>query len=359
MPSSELNKPLMTYSDVESKRFGMRVFRGTIDEINEKQILSSIIENKVDLAILRIPASKQYQISRLEKTGLPYIVADTLVYYSVDLTTYVPKPIRNKELVFESGSLEHIDSLNALVEIIFASYTNHYTSNPYLKRKDITDGYKEWACACIGRDSINPNAWVIKKSEGNIGFITFGFDQKTVEVLLNGVIPSASGNGVYTDIIRYSQYYFKYAGFSRMIIPTQIQNLAVQKIWAREGFELSNAYITIHINSFMNVSTEEVETIQDSIISPGDTNLMLYNDDFTHELNELISKYISTIFPGHGTVFLGYSYRFLKPLCIDEQYKVLISFPFINAEGIYRALVKVIDQKNEVCWFSYYDLYKK
>ncbi|MGI6235750.1 MAG: GNAT family N-acetyltransferase [Christensenellales bacterium] len=382
MSNFELNKPLMTYSDVESKRFGMRVFRGTIDEINEKQILSSIIENKVDMAILRIPVSKQYQISRLEKTGLPYIVADTLVYYSVDLTTYLPKPIRNKDLVFQNCSLEHIDSLSALVEIIFASYTNHYTSNPYLKREDIIDGYKEWACAYIAEDNNKRFTWVVKKGQGVVGFATCGCDKKIGEGVLYGVLPSASGNGIYSDIIRFTQQYLKDIGCCQMIVSTQIQNFSVQKVWNREGFTLKDAYITLHINSFMNLSKEKVTIIDNLTISSedierwgkisGDTNIVHYDDDYARQLglnkriahglisNSLISKYIGTVFPGHGTLFLGYSYQFLRPLYVNDNYKVLISFPYIDEiRGIYKSLIKIIDYENNLCLFSYSDLYKK
>jgi hydroxyacyl-ACP dehydratase HTD2-like protein with hotdog domain len=166
-----------------------------------------------------------------------------------------------------------------------------------------------------------------------------------------------------------------------MIIPTQIQNFAVQKIWSREGFELSNAHITIHINSFMNVSAEKTVTIDDFIISPEDieqsgeisnTNHVHYSNGYPNELgdnkmavnglifNSLFYKYIGTVFHGHETVILGYSYRLLKPLYTNEKYKIVISLPFIDAsKGIYRALVKITNNENNLCLFSYIDLNKK
>jgi hypothetical protein len=277
--------------------------------------------------------------------------------------------------------LEDIDSITSLVERIFTSYTNHYTSNPYLNPGDIVDGYKEWAYSFILVDNNNKNAWIIESNHEDIGFAACSYDQQTVTLVLSGVIPDVSGNGIFTNITRFCQQYFKDLGCSKMIIPTQIQNFAVQKIWTREGFELSNAHITIHFNSFMNVSAEKAVTIDNFIISPEDiersreistTNHIHYSNDYSHELgdnkmavnglilNSLFYKYIGTVFPEHGTIILGYSYRFLKPLYADEKYKVVISLPFIDAgKGIYRALIKITDHENNLCLFSYIDLNKK
>ena len=249
------NKDLLTYSDVESKRFGMRVFRGMMDEIDSDQILSTLIEYEVDLAILRIPASRQYQIPLLGEKGIPYIIADTLVYYAVDLTKYIPKPIKNRDLVFKKCSYEDIDTIKALVEVIFSSYTNHYTSNPYLKRKDILNGYKEWACNYVLEDDLHQTVWLASNNDmGNVGFATCNCNEGVGEGVLNGVLPTAARHGIYTDIIRFYQDYIKNAGCSRMIIATQIQNIVVQRVWNREGFELDQAYITVHINRFLRRS---------------------------------------------------------------------------------------------------------
>ena len=57
-----------------------------------------------------------------------------------------------------------------------------------------------------------------------------------------------------------------------------------------------------------------------------------------------ISKYFGTEFPGEGTIFLRYSYKFMKPIYPDRKYKVEISFPFIDYEnGLYKSLVKIED----------------
>lgn len=247
----EIPEQSLQPSPLDSNRFGLRIFRGNVEQINEQHLLSTILKENIDIAIIRLPSEKQFQISRLDKTGLPYIVADTLVYYYVDLSKYSPKELKNQSLMFVECYPEHAGIISGLVERIFPDYTNHYYSNPFLKKADILEGYKEWAqnyaVGTPGRIS-----WYVKRDEHTIGFVSCAYDQNECEIVLNGVVPEASGKGVYGDIIRFTQQYFKNMGCQVMKISTQIQNYAVQKVWSREGFVIRKAYSTIHINAFMN-----------------------------------------------------------------------------------------------------------
>ena len=50
-----LNKPFITEKD--SARFNMKIFRGSVDVIDVKSIRENIIENNVDIGILRIKST--------------------------------------------------------------------------------------------------------------------------------------------------------------------------------------------------------------------------------------------------------------------------------------------------------------
>jgi hypothetical protein len=63
---------------------------------------------------------------------------------------------------------------------------------------------------------------------------------------------AAAGRGVYTDIIRLTKEHFRRRGFARMLVSTQVQNLAVQKAWVREGFFMTEAVVTIHVNALLS-----------------------------------------------------------------------------------------------------------
>jgi len=378
-----ITKEILEYSVSESDRFKMRVFRGTFENIVAQEIQDFIVNNQVDLAIIRIPCDKLSQLYKLDRLGFPFLVADTLVYYYVDLSKYEPRILKNNNLQFIKCESYHREILNNLVQAIFSSYTSHYDSNPVLPKETILEGYKEWASGYIEGVDEGEIAWLIQQNGKYVGFATCGYKEiiHEAEGVLFGVLPEASGAGMYSDIIRFTQGYFKEIGFSLMKVSTQIHNFAVQKVWGREGFTLKNAYNTIHINSLINYSQVPVQSFtitisQEDIINYGaiseDYNPIHYSDEYAagrglgkkiaHGLiiNAISSKYSGMEYPGNGTLFIGYSYKFLKPLYANNEYFVSISFPKEDIiKGIYQSLVTVKDSNGELCLFSYNDLLKR
>ena len=241
----------MHYSDSESRRFQLQVYRDHIEDIHLKEIIQEIESKNIDLAILRIPAEKQYQIAALEQGNLPYIIADTLVYYTVDLTKYTVDPLRNTDLIFAECKLADQRVIGERVDEIFPGYTNHYYSNPHLNKENILEGYKEWASGYIAEENPSRISWIVKRGDDFVGFATCSFDATESEGVLYGVRPRFSGGGIYGDFIRFTQNYFQKKQIPAMKVSTQVQNYAVQKVWSREGFYLNKAYITIHINAFL------------------------------------------------------------------------------------------------------------
>jgi len=370
---------MLNFTAPESKRFGLKIFRGMLDTIDLKYLNRTISENFVDVAIFRIPTKNNAEITKLSKLGFPYLQADTLVYYYADFNTYSIKPLQNSDLNFVPFSKENIPIIEQLVDEIFVGYTNHYDSNPYFDKTNIMDGYKEWMLSFIGNsDKIG---WIVVKDNKNIGFASCSITDSVAEGVLYGVVPWAAGGGVYTDIIRFTQQYMKNKGIGTMKVSTQIQNHAVQKVWGREGFVLKESYATIHINSLLSrsiVTEKEIEiTITKELIDDfgnisGDLNPIHFDtafaqktgltDRIAHGLipNSLISKYYGTEFPGYGTLFLSYSYKFYQPLYINCTYRIVISFPYaIESKGIYLSVVKIFDENNTLCLVSYNDLIRK
>lgn len=376
-------KEIMEYSSSESNRFKMRVFRGVLENIVAQEIQDFILEHQVDIAIIRIPCDKLSQLYKVDRLGFPFLVADTLVYYYVDLTKYEPQILKNNNLQFIKYEACHHEILCNLVQAIFSSYTSHYDSNPVLPKEEILEGYKEWASSYLESMDDEKIAWLIQQNGKYVGFATCGYRENIHEAegVLFGVLPEASGAGLYSDIIRFTQGYFKKMGFSFMKVSTQIHNFAVQKVWSREGFMLKKAYNTIHINSLFNYSQVTLQTFALTIsqedvnkygLTSGDYNQIHFNDEYAvgrglekriaHGLiiNAISSKYFGMEYPGNGTLFIGYSYKFLKPLYLNNEYLVSISFPKEDTiKGIYRSLVIVKDSNGEVCLFSYNDLLKR
>lgn len=235
------------YSDVDSQRFGINVFRATLNEVDIENLKEQIEADEIDLIILRLPSASKDQHSELHQLGFQIIHADTLVYYFCTLNSEVTS-LRN-DLNFEVISEENKEILNEIVPIIFKDYTSHYASNPMLDKAKTSEGYIEWAKSYVTTSNPNRISWLVKNGSEIIGFATCSFNQEKNECegVLYGVMPEASGKGVYTDIIRFTQSYFKNLGFKTMWVSTQIQNYSVQKAWIKENFQLKKAFDTYHI----------------------------------------------------------------------------------------------------------------
>ena len=365
----------LNYSSIESMRFNLKVYRGIFNEIDPSDFLTTVIKERVDIAIIRIPSERQDSLLRLDKTSLPYLIADTLVYYYVDLKTYEPKKLCNQNLEFVEFTPKHFKIMNKLVSEIFFAYKSHYTSNPLLAA-DMVEIYKEWTRGYVTDKIKGKQSWLVKRGNLFIGFATCSFERDESEGVLLGVLPSATGGGVYGDLIRFIQRFFKDNNYSTMKISTQVYNYAVQKVWGREGFFMKKSFYTLHVNSLMNASQIKKELFEltfssDDVRQYSDMNRLQFEEKYTCGkgikertvpelmINSIISKYYSEVFPGNDTVTNGCSYKFLKPIHQDQPYRFEISFPFVNPEkGVYKSLVRISDSDGDVCLFSYNDLKK-
>ena len=363
----------LNYSSIESMRFNLKVYRGMFKEIDPNDFLTTVIKERVDIAIIRIPSERQDSLVHLDETSLPYLIADTLVYYYVDFKIYEPNKLRNRDLVFVEFHSKHFKMMDKLVSEIFYTYKNHYTSNPLLAA-DIVEIYKEWARSYVTDKKKGKQSWLVNKGNQFIGFALCSFERDESEGVLFGVSPSAVGGGVYGDCIRFTQRFFKKNNYSTMKVSTQVYNYAVQKVWGKEGFFMKKSFFTVHVNSLMHTSQIKKELFEltfssDDVRQYSDINRLQIEKQFTYSnrskerivpelmINSIISKYYSTKFPGDDTVFIRYSYKFLKPIYQNQPYRFEISFPFFNPEkGICKSLVRISDIDGDLCLFSYNDL---
>ena len=358
----------------------MRVFRANLSTVDPKVLQAKVISEKADIVIARIPSSSQAELVKFERMGFPYLVADTLVYYSVDLTKHVTPQLRNSDLRFVRATVDHLELLDFLVEEIFSNYKNHYSSNPFLAA-DLIPGYQEWVRSYVTSDDAKA-VWVVYRGDDPIAFATCARSaQFEGEGVLYGVMASASGGGVYGDIIRFTQNAYREMGCERFKVSTQVSNFAVQKVWCREGFTLTESYCTVHINALLSVSVRPVVAIpvvvSESDVEAcaaltGDVNELHFSDEaavdagfkrrIAHGLisNGVLSSYFGTQYPGHGTVFLGYTLRFFAPIYLGKAYTARFTFPSIDEQrGILKSVVLIEDEQGAPCLLAYCDLAKR
>jgi len=372
----------LAFSDLESQRFDMRVFRAVANEIDDRQLFRSMIEQRIDLLILRMPAPAGKHIAALQRYGLSPLHADTLVYYYVDLSTYEPQTLRNKEVVFDVAREEDFSTLQNLVGTIFVDYQTNYHANSLLDPSAILAGYKEWVCRHVtvtGHDRIT---WIVRKADRVLGFCSCSFDEPSGEAegVLYGLLPDAAGGGLYGDMIRYTQAHFKKLGVRSMKVSTQAHNYAVQKVWCREGFVLKQALDTFHISALFGrtclppvrerfvVDPSDVERF--AALS-GDLNPVHFDDDmaraagFTGRITHgmlfanWLSRHFGTQTPGPGTLFLNNTIVFMKPVYPQREYNIALRFPVVRSNGYHKAVAELTDPDGILCAWSHSDLMKR
>lgn len=374
----------MHYSEKESRRFGLNIYRDVCEHVDEKAILNAILENDVDVFILRVSSKNESELSKLNNIGIPYLFGDTLCCYTVDLQKYNIKSLKN-DLEFEHCTEEHTTDLVDMAEVVFGRYINHYTSNPYLSNEISVESFKQWVAEYTVDTSSTDDkviAWLVKQHGKVVGFAACNYNLVTnkCEGVLYGVLPNASGSGIYSDIIRYTQKFLKDLGLKHMKVSSQAHNFGVQKVWAREGYFMNKAYTAVHLNAFLNTSVvlkEEIDfKISQNMVKcfadlTGDSNKLHmdtefakskgFNDVIAHGLiaNTMLSKYYGTVNPGHGTIFLGHSTKYIKPIYIEQSYKLIIGFPVIKDNGFYKSVAKLVDCDGNICALMYNDLIKK
>lgn len=380
--SATSSESLLSESPLDSQRFGLRIFRGFVQNADERALLREIIAQSVDIAIVRAPAGSAAQLHRLARYGMAPISADTLVYYQMSLADHAPRPLRNSDLLFAEAQASDKVELDALVASTFDGYVSHYHANPRLDPQAILAGYAEWATGYIGADSPGKITWVARREGRIVAFAccSHDSDDDACEGVLYGVHPDHSGGGLYGDLIRHTQNQFRDRGFKTMKVSTQIWNLAVQKVWAREGFTLNLAYDTFHINAMLSAGESlidrelvfDAEQVRRFAEVTGDDNPIHLEDEsaqregfegrITHGMlaGGEISRIFGTEIPGPGTLFLRSDFIFVRPVYCGRKHRLKIRYlasPHVG--GHIPAVVTIHDEAGKLCLLCYSDLLKR
>lgn len=241
---------LASDSPTETARFQRRVRRYELVGPNPTPLLDAIVADDPDLAIVRIPTDRGEVFPKLAALGDELILGDCLVIYARDNSRLgAVDPLKNA-LHARYATESDAPQLDRMTRIIFEGYRNHYSVNPRLEGFDLIDGYQEWTRSFIGTGE--RRCLLLEIDHELCGFATVRFSTDETEGVLYGVMPKYQGRGVYRDIIRATVSRFIAAGSPRTIVSTQIDNRAVQKVWASEGFAVAGSQYTLHLNRHVN-----------------------------------------------------------------------------------------------------------
>jgi GNAT superfamily N-acetyltransferase len=236
---------VIALSEIDRARFGVVTARDghvTMDSLGAG--LEFCRSRGVQLLIARCRTEDLGVAQEIEAAGGRLM--DTLVYYvrvivKGDLpenTCKVPiRPVRPAE-----G-----EAVRAIAREAFRGYRGHYHADPRLDPLRCDEAYQDWAQrSCTSRDVAGE---VLVADDGALaGFATLRLNEPSEgEGVLFGVAPRAQGAGIYKAFMIEGMRWCRAQGAKRMVVSTQVTNLAVQKVWSRLGFEPSESFYTFHV----------------------------------------------------------------------------------------------------------------
>jgi len=245
--NGEMNKKdsQVMISAIDTERFGATIARALVSSSDTlHEAIRFCEENQVAMLIARCPVDETQTAQDMEEEE--FRIMDTLVYYSSNLKgMFPPDVIEDIEIrLMRDGEEQQVQDVAGRA---FRGYYGHYHADRKLEKKKCDEGYVSWATrSSCERD--DDHDVLVAVSEGTIvGFATMRLNNSVEgEGVIFGVDLEYQGKGIYKSFIIKGMEWCKKAGADRMIVSTQINNIAVQKVWSRVGFEPTRAYYTFH-----------------------------------------------------------------------------------------------------------------
>lgn len=238
-------KATIDVSPFEPARFGVSAARAFASVPSDLERFDEFCrERSIDVLILRCATSSLDVVHHVERSGGN--VMDCLVYYRRDLSKDVPSR-SDGDIAIRPVDAVHADLVAAVAARAFEGYYGHYHADERFDRVAADATYRDWAArSCRDAAAADVVFGAFAASE-LAGFITLKrHDDDNVEIILNGVDPAHQGRGIYCELVREALRWAKSIGARFCLVSTQLNNVAVQKVWVRNGFELSASYYTFH-----------------------------------------------------------------------------------------------------------------
>ncbi|HEY0216241.1 MAG TPA: GNAT family N-acetyltransferase [Cellulomonas sp.] len=236
-------------SPAESRRFGVEVHRLTVGpgDLDVVGLRAAVEDSDADVLVVRYDVVRQEVAAALAASSRAVLPAGALTYWETQVRDLpVGEPPRT--VVVGAAALPDAvadAAVRAVVRASFTGYGNHYTADPLLDRRLALDGYEEWALRSLARADHE----VLVQLDGDraVGVATVERAGTCAEVLLAGLVPAAQGRRLYGELLAAVERAALADGLDRLVISTQVQNVRVQRAWARHGLRPFAAVETVHL----------------------------------------------------------------------------------------------------------------
>jgi len=237
--------PRVLLSRLDEERFGYRTAKAyNITRDDLAPILSFCRTKEVELLIARCRATELDVAQAMEREG--FHLMDTLIYYDFKFDK-LPIPTNSSDVLVRPMRSGEQGAIKNVARYSFEGYFGHYHADERLDKSTCDEVYIDWAYRSASSEGVADVVLVASDGARIVGFATLKMNNPDVgEGILFAVSPEAQGQGVYRAFMVKGMEWCSAQGAKRMMVSTQIINIAVQKVWARLGFEANNAYYTFH-----------------------------------------------------------------------------------------------------------------
>lgn len=236
---------LIELNALETTRFGI-VAAKVVDVTATPEAIAAAAHAKgVKMLTVRVDVGDLPRVHALEAAG--YQLMDTLVYYNRELAELPSTRHLANGVTLRQATPEDAASVASLAREAFAGYIGHYHADPKLNDTAADETYVEWAETSTARVAQDAPVLLAEIGHTAAGFLTLRRNSlDEMEIVLNAVGPESQGKGIYNALVAASLSLSREAGAKRVITSTQINNYAVQRVWAHHSFFHCRSLYTLH-----------------------------------------------------------------------------------------------------------------
>lgn len=316
--------------------YGAGIHTGLEVEGRERELLETVLSEAVDAVYL--PWLEEGSMARLERSGLPFSCVGGLQLW------------------------QRRDSLNAIDDTGWTQEPGGWKCSGHemlarLSGRDRAPASTDWLFwgrqghSLLGRHESKYGTW--------IEFTSAPIDMGLLAGLGDALRPVA--------------------GDARVAVP--LHQFAVQEELRRSGFEpvaaarsgvlvpgLSCSASPVHEEGYVVTA----ETVERYASSSGDCNPLHMDDEYARRFgfegkishgmifNGWVSRYLGTVHPGNGTIFIGNSTAYFAPIYPGQAYRVRVSTPSMdNERGIFRIVAQLRNAEGRAAMIAFNDVMLK
>lgn len=232
-------------SEIDVARFDAKIAKATISPNDSILEMVKWCEDRdVEMLIARCSTSESRYVQMMECAG--FQLMDTLVYFEHKSVTRVPVDLPVDYSIRE-GRTEDAGALEEIAVRAFGGFFGHYHADARLRRIDCNMVYSSWAANSLKSKAVADVVFVVENRETLVAFLTLKRRSGSeAEIILNAVDPAQQGKGIYAALVSSALNWAEEVGITNILVSTQVNNIAPQKVWCRYGFEPLKSFYTFH-----------------------------------------------------------------------------------------------------------------